>query len=183
MPRVIVVDYEPSWPAVFAQISGPILDAVSDIAIAIEHVGSTAVRGLAAKPVIDIDVVVPRGRVADAIARLETLGYEHRGDLGVPQREAFRRPPGLPRHHLYLCPEGSLALANHLAVRDYLRAHPVEARAYGELKKRLAGEFAHDIDGYIAGKTDFLLAILRTSGLEPPLLDDIEHINRRPGDA
>ena len=120
MPAIVVVDYDPAWPQLIETLRGPIWNAVSDLAIAIEHVGSTAVPGLAAKPIVDIALVVPRDRVGAAIARLATLGYEHKGDLGIPGREAMRHPPGAPRHHLYVCPEGNLALANQLALRDYL---------------------------------------------------------------
>ena len=103
--------------------------------------------------------------------------------MGVPQREAFRRPPGSPRHHLYLCPSTSPALANHLAIRDHLRANPSEAQAYGDLKKRLAIDFANDIDGYVEAKTTFLVAILRKVGFPTEALAEIERINRRPARA
>lgn len=179
MASVVVVDYDPAWPGIFEQLRGRVWEVVSDLASAVEHVGSTAVPGLAAKPVIDIDVVVPREGVSDGIVRLEGLGYEHRGNLGIPEREAFRAPRDLPRHHLYLCPEGSPALANHLAVRDYLRNHPAEARAYGESKKRLAVQFADDIEGYIEGKTTFLSSVLENVGFEGRVLDDIARMNRR----
>lgn len=129
MNEVVVVDYDPDWPSLFETLRASIWRTVADIVLSIEHVGSTAVPGLAAKPVIDIDVVVPEGAVAVGIDRLQALGYEHRGDLGVPQREAFRSPDGSPRHHLYLCPSTSLALANHLAIRDYFRARPAAAAA------------------------------------------------------
>ena len=114
-----------------------------------------------------------------AIARLETLGYEHRGDLGIPGREAFAAPADSPRHHLYLCPSDSEALANHLAVRDALRDSASEARAYGELKKRLAGEFSEDIDGYIEAKMDFLLRLLKRAGFSNAALADIRRMNAR----
>jgi GrpB-like predicted nucleotidyltransferase (UPF0157 family) len=175
-----VVDYDVSWPLLFETLRSPVWSVVADVAGSIEHVGSTSVPGLAARPVIDIDVVAPRIHMATAIARLTTLGYEHRGDLGVPQREAFRRPPGWPPHHLYLCPTGSTALANHVAVRDYLRARPPAARAYGDLKKRLALEYARDIDGYVEAKTGFLLEVLRKSGFAEGRLAEIERVNRRP---
>jgi GrpB-like predicted nucleotidyltransferase (UPF0157 family) len=181
--EIIVVDYDPSWPRLFESLRSAVWNAVADIAISIEHVGSTAVPGLAAKPVIDIDVVVPEQEVSVAIARLGTLGYEHRGDLGVPHREAFRRPPGSPPHHLYLCPSTSPALANHLAIRDHLRTNPCEAHSYGDLKKRLAVEFADDIDGYVEAKTTFLVAILRKLGFPKDALAEIERINRRPTEA
>jgi GrpB-like predicted nucleotidyltransferase (UPF0157 family) len=71
----------------------------------------------------DVDVVVPGNQIAIVIDRLRGLGYLHEGDLGVPGREAFKRPPGSPPHHLYVCRVGGAALANHIAVRDYLRAY------------------------------------------------------------
>ena len=180
MKKVVVVDHDASWASVFEGLRSVVWGAVSDIAISVEHVGSTAVPGLAAKPVIDMDVVVPASEQATAIARLASLGYEHRGDLGIPQREAFRSPEGSPRHHLYLCPPTSPAHANHIAIRDHLRANPADAKAYGDLKKRLAREFTDDIDGYIEGKTGFLVAILRRGGFSEDAVGDIERINRRP---
>lgn len=180
MARVVVVDYDPSWPGLFDEVRAHVWPAVADVASRVEHVGSTAVPGLAAKPVIDIDVIVPAGLVPEAIARLEGVGYEHEGDLGVTGREAFRAPSGLPRHHLYLCPEGSLALANHIAVRDYLRRAPSDAQAYGELKKRLAVEFADDRDGYGRGKTEFILRVLQETGFATESLSDIHRQNQGP---
>jgi GrpB-like predicted nucleotidyltransferase (UPF0157 family) len=136
MKTITVTDYDPAWPATFEVLRSAIWPAVADIATAVEHVGSTAVPGLAAKPVIDLDVVVPSASaVAIAVRRLGAIGYVHRGDLGVPGREAFAAPTSLPRQHLYLCLAGSPALANHLAVRDHLRAHPHLAAEYGTLKK------------------------------------------------
>jgi GrpB-like predicted nucleotidyltransferase (UPF0157 family) len=175
---IVVVDYDPEWPRVFETLRAPIWNTLADLAISIEHVGSTAVPGLAAKPVVDIDVVVPPEHVAAAIARLATLGYEHKGDLGIPGREALRHPPGSPRHHLYVCPAGNLALANHLAIRDALRADPAAAQAYGDLKKRLAVAYADDVDGYVAAKTGFLLDLLRRAGFVGPDLADIERLNQ-----
>jgi len=119
MSTILVVDYDPSWPRVFAGLRDAIWRVVDDIAISIEHVGSTSVPGLAAKPVVDIDVVVRANQVTSGIARLARLGYLHVGDRGIPQREAFESPALSARHHLYLCPERSPALANHLAIRNY----------------------------------------------------------------
>ncbi len=181
METVIVVDYDPAWPAVFDALRVAIRAALGHLAASIEHVGSTSVPGLAAKPVIDLDVVVAGADVATAIARLAHVGYVHRGDLGIVGREAFWSPAGSPAHHLYVCPADSVALANHLAVRDHLRAHPEAARAYGELKKRLARLHARDIDGYVEGKSAFLLGILRSSGFDSAALGAIERANRRPG--
>ena len=87
---------------------------------------------------------------------------------------------GLPAHHLYVCPQGTLGLVNPLAVRDYLRSHPQTAQAYADLKKRLANEFPDDIEGYVDGKTDLIVQILREVGLSPEQLVSIERMNRKP---
>ncbi len=175
-----VVDYDPRWPEIFEELRSRIWPVVRDVATTVEHVGSTSVPGLAAKPIIDMSVVVPaEADIPPAIQRLSTLGYAHQGNLGVEGREAFSTPAELPPHNLYLCPSDSLALANHLAVRNYLRAHPEVAREYGELKKRLANEFANDIDGYVDGKTDMVLRILRMTRFQLDELEAIERINRR----
>jgi GrpB-like predicted nucleotidyltransferase (UPF0157 family) len=179
MPEIVVVDHDPAWPRLFEALRAPIADALGDLALAIEHVGSTSVTGLAAKPIVDIDVVVAAGHERMAIDRLATIGYGHKGDLGVPGREAMQHPPGSPRHHLYVCARGNLALANHLAVRDYLRANPAAARAYGELKQRLAVTFADDVDGYVEAKTPLILDMLRASGFAERDLAGIAELNRK----
>lgn len=179
MKPVVVVDYDSSWPSDFDELHSLIWPAVRDIALSFEHVGSTAVPGLRAKPVIDACVVVAtRELVPPAIERIERLGYVHRGTLGVPDREAFRRPDHMPRHHLYLSPRDAVSLRNQLGVRDYLRAHPDVAREYGELKMELARRFPDDIDRYIDGKTEFILGILRTIGMTDHELAAIREINR-----
>jgi uridine kinase len=179
--RIVVVDYDPVWASVFEGLRARAWAVVGDFALAIEHIGSTSVPGLAAKPIIDMSVVVRSTEdVPLGIERLATLGYVHRGNLGVEGREAFQSPAQLPAHHLYLCPAGSLGLINPLALRDYLRAHPEVARAYGNLKKTLALEFPNDMDSYLDGKTDLILGILRQVGFSRDQLDTIERINRKP---
>lgn len=180
MARIVVVDYDPAWARHFEQLRASLWEAVHDAAISIEHVGSTSVPGLAAKPIVDLDIVVRSSEEsATVIQRLDPLGYTHRGDLGIVGREAFRNPPGGPTHHLYVCLEGSLGLRNHLAVRDYLRSHPDKAIAYGELKRQLAEKFPDDIDSYIDGKADFLQGILRASGFQSQELATIATPNRK----
>jgi GrpB-like predicted nucleotidyltransferase (UPF0157 family) len=165
MRTIVVVDYDPGWPEAFELVRATVWPAVGDLASSIEHVGSTAVPGLAAKPIIDVSVVVrAESEVPAAIERLATLGYVHEGTLGVEGREAFKSPGGLPAHNLYLCPRDNPGLANHLAVRDHLRANPEAAKRYGDLKRQLAERVPQDIDGYVDGKTDFLLRILRAAG-------------------
>ncbi len=181
MRTIVVVDYDPAWPEVFDQLRSRVWSVVGDLALSVEHVGSTAVPGLAAKPIIDMSVVLPsEAEVPLAIERLAALGYVHRGDLGIEGREAFFNPGGLPEHNLYVCPQGSLGLVNQLAVRDYLLAHRDTAEAYGELKKRLARDFPDDIDSYVAGKTDLILEILEEVGLPSDRLKAIELANREP---
>lgn len=180
MRRIEVVDYDPRWPETFERLRSRIWTSLRDVALSVEHVGSTSVPGLVAKPIIDISIVVPeRSDVQTGISRLATLGYVHRGDLGIEGREAFANPDGLPNHNLYLCPRDSVALANHLAIRDYLRTHPEAAREYGELKKRLAGRFPDDVDGYVDGKTTLLLTMLRATGFPLEQLVEIERANRK----
>jgi GrpB-like predicted nucleotidyltransferase (UPF0157 family) len=177
---VVVADYDEEWPRRFEALRARIWPAVADVAIRVEHVGSTSVPGLAAKPIIDMTIIVAGpGDVARTIPRLATLGYRHLGDLGIEDREAFDHPPDLPRHHVYLCPEGTIGIVNQVAVRDYLRAHPDAARRYGELKKRLATRFPNDIESYVFGKTDFVLEVLRRAGLTEEQLAAIERVNRR----
>jgi GrpB-like predicted nucleotidyltransferase (UPF0157 family) len=178
--NVLVVDYDSSWPLTFATLQAPIWEALRSIALSVEHVGSTSVPGLAAKPMIDIDVVIPsHAEMPATIEKLAALGYVHSGNLGIEDREAFRSPAGLPAHHLYACVQGSAALANHLAVRGCLRRNPAAAAAYGQLKKRLADQFPTDVESYIAGKTDFLLELLRSAGFPEAVLQTIRDVNRK----
>lgn len=163
MDEVVIVDYDPSWPEQFAEIAARVRAAFADgPLIAVEHVGSTAVPGLAAKPVIDLNVVVSaRGDVPNAIARLAELGYVHEGDKGVPGREAFLWSPGTRRHHLYLCLCDNTEHRRHVAFRDYLREHPGEAQRYEALKRDLAARFRDDRAAYNDGKTQFVEAVLK----------------------
>jgi GrpB-like predicted nucleotidyltransferase (UPF0157 family) len=173
-----VVDYDPTWPATFGSIRDHVAAALGRVAIATEHVGGTSVPGLAAKPVIDIDVVVAdRADIPAAIAGLEAIGYVHLGTLGVPDREAFRRPPESVRHNLYVCPADGEGLRNHLGLRGHLRAHPEAVVAYGALKRRLAAE-TDDIDVYVARKTALIVSFLRAEGIDEATLASIEAANR-----
>jgi GrpB-like predicted nucleotidyltransferase (UPF0157 family) len=176
---ITVVDYDPAWPAQFETLRSMILSAVDDIAVAVEHVGSTSVPGLAAKPIIDIDIVVASAAdVSVAIERLAVIGYEHLGNLGVEGREAFGSPPQPPQRHLYLCIQGGTAHQNHLALREYLRRNSDAAAKYGRLKKQLAARFPNDMNTYIDGKTDFVLGVLRDMGLSDHQLAAIDAVNR-----
>src|ERR1035437_10199467 len=141
---VIMVEYDPRWGEAFALLRQELAGVLGNVAIAIEHVGSTAVLGLCAKPIIDIDVVVAERQVGEAIRRLAALGCVHQGDLGITGREAFTGLPGRPAHHLYVCRPETPALREHIAFRDYLRAHPDAAAAYGVVKREAAIAFRED---------------------------------------
>lgn len=131
----------------------------------VEHVGSTSVPGLAAKPTIDVDVIVDRTEVPNAIAAVESLGYAHRGDLGVVGREAFLAPDEEPRRNVYVCQAGTLSVRNHLGVRDVLRRREDLRDEYAAVKCALAADPDMGIGTYIAGKSDVLQRVLAESSL------------------
>lgn len=173
-----VVDHDPAWADRFAEIRAALRTALGGVpVVGIEHVGSTSVPGLAAKPVIDVAVVVERDQVDAAITAMEAAGYVYRGDLGIPDRHAFHAPPGAVRQHTYVVVEGCLSLRNHLAVRDVLRVDAHLRDEYGAVKRRLAAT-TDDIDLYCTGKTDVLLRVLRSAGLGEADLAAIEAANR-----
>lgn len=162
--HIVLREYDPAWPGLFESLRGRLLDVLGGLTIAVEHVGSTSVPGLAAKPVLDIDAVVPSaGDVPLAIERLERAGYRHEGDLGIPGREAFCPPKDGAWHHLYVLPAGARELRRHLAFRDYLRANPEEAGAYAALKRDAARRFGGDRRAYTDAKEEFVEGILSRS--------------------
>jgi GrpB-like predicted nucleotidyltransferase (UPF0157 family) len=163
---IIVEDYDPHWPEQFDVLRARIAAVLGPLAAAIEHVGSTAVPGLAAKPIIDIDVLLyAAGGLPEAITRLAALGYQHRGDLGVHGREAFRPPPNDLPHHLYVCAPECLEYARHITFRNHVRAHPEDAHAYERLKRALAVEFRNDREAYNQAKTEFVEAVLQRAAI------------------
>lgn len=173
-----VVDWSPRWAEQFEEVAAVLRTALSGVASArVEHVGSTSVPGLAAKPILDVDVIVDADEVPDAVAALESVGYVHRGDLGVTDREAFRAP-GPPARNVYICTAGTTAVRNHLAVRDVLRARDDLREAYAAVKRSLADDPGMDIDTYLAGKSAVLQQVLEASGeMTPEELDAIRRLN------
>jgi GrpB-like predicted nucleotidyltransferase (UPF0157 family) len=160
-----VVEYDERWPELFGQLSDryrELLDGVE--VVAIEHVGSTSVHGLVAKPVIDVDVVVEREHLAAALAAFADAGFELRGDLGIEDRHAVVDRNESIRTNTYVVVAGSLALRNHLAVRDVLRADAELRTDYGELKQQLAASI-NDVDLYVAAKSPVLQRILARAGM------------------
>ena len=167
--EIVVADYDPAWPAWFEAVRAHVWPAVSDLAVRIDHVGSTSVPGLAAKPVIDMDIVVAADdAVRPVVARLAGIGYRWRGDLGIEGRQAFApaRDADMPPHHLYLVVEDSRAHRDHYLLRDLLRSDPEACERYGTLKRRNAAEVGGDIDAYGAAKADLVAELLARARTE-----------------
>ena len=152
------------WHRLFAREEARLRAALGGRVAAVEHVGSTAICGISAKPVIDIAAAVRE--IADAaacVAPLEALGYEDRGEHGIPGRRYFTR--GEPRtHHLHVVELGGEFWRAHLLFRDHLRRHPRLAKEYEGLKKWLAAEYPEDRGAYTEGKAAFIRGVLEAAG-------------------
>lgn len=154
---VIIVPYDPQWPVLFARLGATLREALGETARRIDHIGSTAVPGLDAKPVLDIQIsVVALEPMAPYRLPLERLGYCFRADNPDRTKRYFREAPGGRRTHLHVRRWGSWAEQAALLLRDYLRAHPEEARRYAALKHTLAGQYGADRLGYTEAKTPFI---------------------------
>ena len=176
---VEVVLYRPEWTEMFEVLRKLVAESLEGIECRIEHVGSTAVPGLAAKPVIDADVILARWKDFDeAASRLEAVGFQRRGDLGIPWREAFTRSPRLAfAHNLYVCRDGMPAVDNHLKLRDFLRSHPYDAERYSARKFELAALHPGDVDAYCRGKTELIAEFLAAAGMDEATISEIEAVN------
>lgn len=160
--HVVVLPYDEQWKQDFLLIKDELTSALGQLAMRIEHVGSTSVEGLSAKPIIDIDVVIKDYTVLEeVVSALGAIGYLHEGDLGIAGREAFKYDgkEHLRKHHLYVCPEDSPELKRHIAFRDYLRTHPDAVRKYSRIKEEGAELYPYDIDRYIEHKSPFIRKI------------------------
>lgn len=158
---VRVVPYDPAWVSLFAAEVARIRAVLTpDLPLTLEHMGSTAVPGLAAKPILDLlGGYPPDAPVGRIVAALADAGYVHRGEQGIPGREFFRR--GDPRaYHLHLVAEGGTIWHEQLAFRDALRGEPALRDAYAALKLELARQFPRDRESYIAGKSAFVLRVV-----------------------
>lgn len=161
--HVRVTDYDPRRADLFAREAAAIRAVLGENCVVVHHIGSTAVPGLAAKPVIDMMPVVHSLAAADAqSAAFEALGYECMGEYGIAGRRYYRKGGDERTHQIHIFAEGDVRnIGRHLAVRDYLRAHPAEAAAYGALKRELAARFPEDIEGYCDGKDAFVRGLER----------------------
>ena len=167
--KVIVLPYDSAWKTAFEDIRAELDAALGNLAIAIEHVGSTSVVGMSAKPIIDIDVVISDYTVFDAVVQaLAKIGYTHEGDLGIKDREAFKYTdkPHLQKHHLYVCPQNSAELHRHVTFRDFLRGNPDAVKTYSAVKETAAERYPDDIDGYINYKSPCIEELYKRCGLK-----------------
>lgn len=166
MAVILVQPYDPSWPSQFEVSAAFAKTALAAVGCAIEHVGSTAIPGMVAKPTIDLAIVTPRGAFAAVKAGLEALGYVHQGDLGISGREAFdlvdaEAKARLPSHHLYVCEDGAHELRKELAFRDFMRQQPEWRERLSRLKQDLCLRHDNDRHAYIAGKSPMVEEITR----------------------
>ena len=167
--KVIVLPYDVAWESAFEAIRAEIQTALGDLMLGIEHVGSTSVKGMSAKPCIDIDVVIRDYSVFDAVVqKLDAIGYIHEGDLGINDREAFKYTdkPHLMLHHLYVCPQDSEELRRHITFRDFLRRTPEAVRKYSLVKEKAAALFPDEIEQYIAFKAPCIEELYKECGLK-----------------
>ena len=167
--RVVVVPYDEAWESAFGEIKKEIETVIGDKILGIAHVGSTSVKGMSAKPCIDLDVVIKDYGVFDEIVReLATVGYIHEGNLGIKDREAFKYTdkPHLMTHHLYVCPQYSEELRRHITFRDFLRNNAAAVKKYSSVKEKAAALFPDDIDQYIKYKTPCIEELYAQCGLK-----------------
>ena len=189
---ILIKKYDPNWKTEFERLEKVLLQNISTEISRIEHVGSTSIENLYAKPIIDIDIVIEDNDLLlqKVISELATLEYSHLGNLGISGREAFKRlnsktPNNKSKniwhnHNLYLCKEGSIGLLNHLNFRNHLRNDSNAVIRYGNLKKELAQKFPYNIDAYIDGKTSFIIEILERCGMNKNSTKTINTENRIP---
>jgi len=169
--EVIVVEYDPVWPSLFEEEKARLLAVVGDHIEDIQHIGSTAVPGLGAKPIIDIQMSLgDLALVEKCVGPLESIGYEYLGEYGVPGRHFFHKPARKPfaerTHHLQIVEKGGEEWRKVLLLRDCLRAHPEVAQQYHLLKRALASQFGTDRVGYTEAKTAFVRSVLEKAEME-----------------
>ena len=176
LSEIVINEHDEQWSKTFMLLKQVIEINLTDLIIKVEHVGSTAVKGLGAKPILDIDIVVKSYEVVPAVIKgLEKIGYFHQEEWSFKGREAFGRKDTLTPwdgnntnwmdHHLYVCNKDSNELARHIAFRDYLRSDPEAVAEYDRIKRNLANR-AKDRADYTYGKTDFITKILERANGE-----------------
>ncbi len=161
--RVVVEKWNPQWKYEYEKIVASLGKDIIYNSIKIEHVGSTSVEGLSAKPVIDLDIVIEKDKFAIIKELLNKKGYEHEGDLGIEGREAFSYSgkEELMTHHLYVCPKDSKELFKHITFRNFLKDNPALAAEYSKVKEQAAVLYPDDIDKYMEFKSKIIEKIYK----------------------
>ena len=162
--RVTVVPHDVSWAPEFTREAARVSEGLGANILEVHHIGSTAIPGIFAKPIIDILAVVEDIEVVDSNSEaMRRAGYEARGENGIPCRRYFHKNDcrGQRTHHVHVFEVGHTAVVRHLAFRDYLRANPDVAREYSDLKRNLAAAHAEDIPAYMAGKDAFIKGVVQ----------------------
>ena len=168
MLKVEVVPHDPHWRDAFEAEAKQVAAALGENVVAVQHIGSTAIPNIHAKPVVDLLIEVREIAEVDGRSLLmESLGYEVMGEYGIHGRRYFRKDnrEGIRTHQVHAFEAGSAEVVRHLAFRDYMIAHPLEAQRYSELKRRLAEEHPQSMDEYMDGKDGFIKEIDRRAAL------------------
>lgn len=184
----LITPYNPDWKTEFEKIKIVLETELKNIDIDIQHVGSTSIPGLCAKPILDIDIIIDNRKLLDEVSsRLEKIGYLNKGEQGIKGRFAFRQTSALTpettiqqkwlSHHLYVCFSDSLALKNHLLFRNALLQNGKLAERYSTLKMDLVKEKGMTREEYTKRKTEFIISVLANLGLEPGDLNEIIKAN------
>jgi GrpB-like predicted nucleotidyltransferase (UPF0157 family) len=180
--------YDPEWAEEFERLKALYVQALQGISVDVQHVGSTSIPGAVAKPILDIDIILPdTSLLLEVSLRLEQLGYRGEGEKGIPGRYAFRQKNAYTphtsakrewmEHHLYVCFPDALALKNHLLFRDHMRARPLLVEAYSKMKLELAARPGITRETYWREKTSFILNVLAEAGLDASELASIAAVN------
>jgi GrpB-like predicted nucleotidyltransferase (UPF0157 family) len=181
--------YQPQWKTAFEALRSQLQEALHDYEVDIQHVGSTSIPGLPAKPILDIDIIIGEAHLLPGITqRLNELGYNYKGEQGIVGRFAFRQTsaytpqaagqPVWMAHHLYVCYAHSLALKNHLVFRNALLNDAALVQQYATLKQALAHSIGMQREKYTRAKTDFILRVLAAEGFTEAALEEIAAANR-----
>lgn len=173
----IIQPYNPAWKLQFEQLKQVLATVLKDVTIDIQHVGSTAVPRLNAKPILDIDIIIDNVNQLEAIReQLQQVGYLYKGDQGIPDRFAFRQSSTQTpltdiirhwqEHHLYVCIANSVAVQNHIVFRDALLQNQQLVEQYNQLKLNLVQQSGMTRALYNTSKTAFIIAVLQDAGLD-----------------
>ena len=164
---VVVEKWNPKWKDEFERIADSLGEDVIYNSVKIEHVGSTSVEGLSAKPIIDLDIVIENDKFEIIKRLLNDKGYKHEGDLGIEGREAFSYSgkEELMTHHLYVCTKDSEELFKHITFRDFLKNNSALASEYSKVKEQAAVLYPDDIDKYMEFKSEIIEKIYKRCGL------------------